>query len=419
MALKFSLDTITFLSKVLFHPAIFRDQLSYVQDETIDENVLRQVIIDGLFALLEYQSTVENLIYGLDSLSTSDKNCKALLTLLTNQQIGSFLKEIIANNQLIKEITNTNFQILKSAQDVIRYIKSNPKQLKALTVNPDIASVQLIVEKFIEHGNFKDLDDLTKQLLTESMLKQIATKYYTYNYYSDKFLLYDESYLTNPNKTPVAVLFDSRTEIINNVIKWLVSQVDFAKLKATIKELVNQKREQLTKKITTINFINSEKITTKVGDQIPIEPGILYSTEHSNKFVPIIYVNGNVIEDEVTITNSLNDNSLRKTHHELLLHYYHNQSLHKNDIDEYDEAYWNSIQSGSSDDSYWDRQTLRAVKNTIQNTIIIMCASPEIYQRGLNKLKEEYPGVPVFDVTDNGKFLEQIAARRRKNKINK
>lgn len=413
MALNFSLDTITFLSKAFFRPDIFRYKLSYVQDEIIDENVLQQVIIDGLFALLEYQSTIENLIHGLDSLSVSDKNCKALLTLLMNQQIGSFLKEISDNTSLMKKITNTNFQILKSTQDVIKYIKNNPKQLKALTVNPDISDVQLIVETFIEHGSFKDLDDLTKQLLTESMLKQIATKYKTYNYYADKFLLYDEFYLTDPNKTPVAVLFDSQTEIVNSVIKWLVSQVDFAKLKTTIKEFINQEREQLIKKIATINFINSETVTTKVGDQIPIEPGILYSTEHSSKFVPIIYVNGNVIEDEVEVTSSLNDNSLRKNHHELLLRYYCDQSLHKNDIDEYDEDYWNSIQIGSDDDSYWSSQTLRAVRNTIQNTIIIIFVLPEIYQRGLNKLREEYPGVPIFDVTDNGDFLEQIATRRR------
>ena len=52
--------------------------------------------------------------------------------------------------------------------------------------------------------------------------------------------------------------------------------------------------------------------------------------------------------------------------------------------------------------------------NTIQNTIIIIFVLPEIYQRGLNKLKEEYPGVHIFDVTDNGDFLEQIA--RKKNK---
>ena len=80
----------------------------------------------------------------------------------------------------------------------------------------------------------------------------------------------------------------------------------------------------------------------KIGESLPFSESLLHSLSHSNDFIPIIYVNGNVISSQDFSTNRVSPTNGRLYHAFLVDEYLENMSLHKNDIIKQTEEEWRS-----------------------------------------------------------------------------
>lgn len=137
--------------------------------------------------------------------------------------------------------------------------------------------------------------------------------------------------------------------------------------------IINEKIEEAQNSIIN-NTINSPKelmsINIKVGQTVKISDKF-HDNTHSLSAKPVLYFNGNLIDDNIKTTIKLNTDTERLYHKTLLDKYLGNESLHTNDIIKKSITEW------------------RKLRNSTENTLIYIfsgkyeAASIIIYKYGI------------------------------------
>lgn len=113
------------------------------------------------------------------------------------------------------------------------------------------------------------------------------------------------NYLLN---SPYWKLIINKLKIIKNI-----------KLPSSLKEIINK--------------------NLKIGESLPIAERILHKELHSTYFIPLVYINGNIIWGNAQSTFNVSQ-AHREYHNQIVTKYLNDESLHKNDIIKFSMDEW-------------------------------------------------------------------------------
>lgn len=148
----------------------------------------------------------------------------------------------------------------------------------------------------------------------------------------------------------------------------------------------------------------------QIGESVPITKHILSKELHSKYFIPIIYINGNIIWGNSQSTLNISQ-AQREYHNQLVIKYLNDESLHKNDIIKMPINKWKKC------DPYNISSICEYARLVTDNNIFIfMYGDIEKNCKKISEIIYQNYNKPVFIITDRATHLKRIASRlKRKN----
>jgi len=222
-------------------------------------------------------------------------------------------------------------------------------------------------------------------------------------YKINKFFIYDQK-ITNK----INVLINLPRREIINILENAFKNVPIYKVKNQCLHRLEQNKELINKQINTWKIINNR--LTDINNQlidncigINIDYQFFAELHHQNNFIPLVYVNGNIIESHV---KNLKNN--RQPHIRLLNQYCTHMSLHKNDIIKQSKRYWTKIKinlkyNNDIAEDFLQNMTARVVYN--QKLLILLYTNPKIKASVINTFKQHYSNIQILSLSDDAQKL--------------
>lgn len=180
-----------------------------------------------------------------------------------------------------------------------------------------------------------------------------------------------------------------------------LSNTDWNKInEVCIQHCIDYIKKQYIKINNTIKATNIDDLGLEVGESIEIDHIKFHQWTHTDKYIPIIYVNGNVISGE-----KISSEFGRQHHDELFFAYCRDWNLHKNDIHKKSQEYWRKLQPSAENMFAW--AVARAVKSDVD--IVVM----SFYNSRVKRAFEKEYHCKIYAIDDSGRKLTRFA----KNKL--
>lgn len=416
----------------LYSKKIFKKQannLSSIQDRFIQDKFIQDCILKSIPSLRRMLITK-----AINSKQASDLNQikdilqseiinyittpKFLLNLnkkfnIPTEQIDSIKDNMdfclrIINNSFLNVYINKYLIIIKSYEDLVRLGNDEKFQQYIFNFLGLIAKIYInniltdtsnlnIDKKFAKNQIKKSENNITAFL--QQQLK-LAFKYK--NFYIDdinNFKFQSSHYILcklNENDIDRFILFLLKSPILN-ISSLFKQEIDSTDLDSIVEDINTIKNID--------NILNSN---IAIGSSVPIDGELLHCLSHSISYLPIIYINGNIVSSNDMKVKQFGSGRL---HHDTLFDtYFKNISLHVNDRVKHTEEEW------KEKDGYdWNTVTkyhgIRATKD--KNNVIIIYNNQSYVNEAIDKLRIYFPGCKIFVMNTNATLLTKEAKRKQ------
>lgn len=330
------------------------------------------------------------------------KECEEYITLLNNNNEQQFINNIITGKSIEKFI-NKYIILLSNAQDWLKALKDTSKwfadfnrSISVMLVN-NISSYiasQPINNKNI-HNVFSEYINNTEFI--EDKVINILMEYYQKSHFDINFV---NKVLVSPRGPFFVSLVLNQSEI-TMLIKELLKYIQTEDM-----SLIDE--QELEKKVNAHYAANLDKLKLEVNESIELDGNLLHALLHSDVYVPIIYINGNIVRG----TKIVSDEG-RTHHYELYLDYLSDMSLHKDDIIKKTEEEWlEELDKAKTDTAlmYKNWKDLMRIVADDKNNIVVFSGYSEA---GKEKLKEVLDEIKIYVVSDNATLLTRLARKKR------
>jgi len=317
-----------------------------------------------------------------------------LINLLEHERYSIFVDKL--GNDYINYIMHKTCNFISTTQELY---KIHP-DLNANILNHYIEYVDIKVKELITN-NINTYDAIYKYFSNEDNIQKFILSLNMYKI--NKFFIYDQK-ITNK----INVLINLPRREIINILENAFKNVPIYKVKNQCLHRLEQNKELINKQINTWKIINNR--LTDINNQlidncigINIDYQFFAELHHQNNFIPLVYVNGNIIESHV---KNLKNN--RQPHIRLLNQYCTHMSLHKNDIIKQSKRYWTKIKinlkyNNDIAEDFLQNMTARVVYN--QKLLILLYTNPKIKASVINTFKQHYSNIQILSLSDDAQKL--------------
>lgn len=347
-----------------------------------------------IFTCIKHAMTeILSLNYDEDIINkTINSQNDELITLLRHEQYSTFVNKL--GNDYINHIMYKTCNIISTTQELYKIYPN----LNTNILNHYIEYVDIKVKELITN-NINTYDAIYKYFSNEDNIQKFILSLNMYKI--DKFFIYDQE-ITNKINVLINLPWQENFKIIKNAFK----NVPIYKVKDQCLHKLEQNKEMINKQINTWKIINNQ--LTDINNQlidncIGIEYQFFAELHHKNNFIPLVYVNGNIIESHI---KNLKNN--RQSHIRLLNQYCTHMSLHENDIIKQPKRYWTKIKinlkyNNDIAEDFLQNMTARAVYN--QKLLILLYTNPKIKTSVINTFKQHYSNIQILSLSDDAQKL--------------
>ena len=336
---------------------------------------------------------------------TNNKNLKQYIKTL---DITKFITEL-TRTELFIEIFNKYFLILTNANDIIDNVCYNQNWLQLVLSNLLNKLVPFIITRAAKNNLSAD-EQISSLINSDELINFCSFELQEYYNMKEFFIYIVNKEKINNNYYPLLLrgklsntefvklaqyLYDKYNEIL---INYLIDNIDF-----------------LQGDINAHQASELDKIDMSTGESIPINGELFHELTHSDKYIPIIYINGNVVVGE-----AVNDSDNGRIHHSSLFKAYcKDMSLHKFDKIKKSEYEWKDLIKGISIYSHEisilmeKYKCVRAVQSVTGTAVAIIVAYNNVSEAA-NAFKNQLSNCDkVFACNDSWTELTKEAKLKR------
>lgn len=252
----------------------------------------------------------------------------------------------------------------------------------------------------------EDIDKFFDKMLTDN---KFCKKLLINNFKSQFFV--NEPNIINLNailtdKHNIYVVFELSDNDILNLFEFLANIVVTDEVVETA--INNFDENYLEDFIKTNKYTNINDINIEIGESVSLHPELFHILTHTDQFLPILYINGNVLIGE-QVQDKLNG----RIHHDTLKELYlKDMSYHKDDIMHKSKEEWEKITPKKS----WEIPDVRAVKE-INGTAAVILYGDDDFNVAAKAISQKLNNGKVFAMSDSTKELSRLARHKRLKKL--
>lgn len=347
--LKHKISLFTLLDNKLINLNLLSNLMQYNYQRILTLNNFKAILYELLMdTLKKNKETVLNILKE----NSTNNDTIAFMLKHAQKEYDNFCIDNI-NTEFINALCKKYFIFLNTGSMWIQQLSKNKIWLNTILLGlaasvSDRMALQCIEEdvpakKIIEHYNNASNNFRSIRSLAVEAFFDIYEQYILYVHDINQNL--SEGFLV-----PLALNNDELAVIF----KYLMNPEN---LKVITNNVLNKKRIQSKINAYTIDL---DTIQLEIGESMPLSSDLLHTLSHTEEYVPIIYVNGNIIVGKNT--SSIADSRQRHIH--LFDEYLHNMDLHANDIVEKTPEEWAKIEA--TDENMLTYQCNRAVQKANQ-----------------------------------------------------
>lgn len=347
----------------------------------VNKWLLQQFPIDNNTRYYFHNITDKNNIIAINT----DKYILALFSTLDT------FNQVIWPDSYIKNILKQYFSFCKTYKDIITIMNIKRYRNCILQYIRNIVSTtapKIIVDNMLKN-NLSEEDSITN-VRTDlfKLLKGLLERVFI----QDRL----DMYLTNSANKTIICLKLTDTDI-DKLTQALLNN------KSIFKEI-----QALTETITTDNEFLIDQLEKEKNDKIGIKDLAIgesrkidgnyfwWDQSHDLSYIPIVYINGNVIIGNSNVVSS--DWGHGRVHHnELVYNYFHDMSLHKNDIIILDASEWEKLDAYDYDEV----RKYHAVRAVMKHDIITLIDGGEYRDEAVNAFINKLSSCQVLALSDD------------------
>ena len=252
----------------------------------------------------------------------------------------------------------------------------------------------------------EDIDKFFDKMLTDNKFcKKLLINNFKLQFFANEPKVINLNTMLT-NKHDIYVVFDLSDSDILNLFEFMA---DIVVNDDVIETAINNFDEDyLEDFIKTNKYTNINNIDIEIGESVPLHPELFHILTHTDQFLPILYINGNVLIGE-QVQDKLNG----RIHHDTLKELYlKDMSYHKNDIIHKSKEEWEKINSEES----WKIPDVRAVKE-INGTAVVILYGDDNFNVAAKAISQKLDNGKVFAMSDSTKGLSRLARHKRLKKL--
>lgn len=186
----------------------------------------------------------------------------------------------------------------------------------------------------------------------------------------------------------------------------------FLKLQSLLKDFlkdINNIQEQVTDYANILKTPDIDKINIEVGEHAPCDQVMFHQFTHTDQYIPIIYINGNIVEGK-QIIDKING---RIHHSELFKEYCKNMKLHKYDKNKKMAVKWLQLIKGDIQENMNINKCVRAVRHINGKAVAIVLAFGNSREAADAFIQQLLGCKKVFVIIDDASELQREAKHNR------
>lgn len=301
-----------------------------------------------------------------------------------------FIRNTLTNEFIDKCIEE--FIIIDNAQGLEQYFKENPDDINDLIGQ----LLQQLIPVFIENVKSMGYEKALESTLTKPFLTKFITQELIQFYNDDNFCIAVNNHHRQGKYFLTLKMSDSEIE---KIVPLIIKSGAIKQLTTNIKKL---SRELIETSINTESTVNNlDSLGLKQGEEIDINSEALITATMSGIFVPVVYINGNVLH---ALMNSVPADS-RDLHDGLLELYKTDMSYHKHDLEQRSISEWKKLDIYDYD----ELRTLHCVRAVKKDDSVLLYDGGEFTTEASNAIANEL-SCKVFALNESQTRLRAVIA---------
>lgn len=298
-------------------------------------------------------------------------------------------------NTLTDEFINKcieEFIVIDNAQELKQYFNENPNDIDDLIQQLS----EEIIPIFVENIKLIGYEKALKLTLAKTFLTKFITQKLIQFYNEDNFCIAINNRHRQGKYFLTLKIIDSEIEKITPLI------IKAGAIKQLVTDIKNLSQESIEKKINTESAVTDlNSLGLKQGDEIDIDNETLLEITMNDTFLPVVYINGNVLH---ALANSASSND-RDLHDDLLELYSTDMSYHKYDLEKRTASEWKKLDIYDYD----ELRSLHCVRAVKKDDSVLLYDGGEFTVEASNAIANEL-SCKVFALNESQACLRAIIA---------